>query len=468
MVKKISAVLLVVFVLCLSLAAPFSALVIDRDNYEDAKNDVFWELYNTSLQHGMESPLPFGYGSFTRDPRIVYNNSDFPIYDGNGYTAWVAVPAEEYNSDIEFGILFGSDSIPGYYPTFQLDQSLDVGRFKIIYKHFTIEEYASIFSRSLMPDVFNMYIGSGITGLYTQLYWGFSVGYAWMNFLALVDNLASYENGVDYGAEVIENFLTLAEPSLEYYFQGAWYQIEVDFPEDLTPYVTYDAVYLNLLQNLGLTAADIPANNGGVRLCFEIQRPINVAGFRFGAYNPSNIIRRYDPGDVRSERFGVFFSNSEQSYTLYPMSAVEEDGDKYWFTYSPYANRVYDQISIELNYQVLINVLNNAQTVTDYIEYQLIDYNEPFDAGYSQGFQDGRYEGEKVGEKIGYQNGYQDGLSIAENSDFYSLFTAIIDVPIQAFYGLLEFDFLGVNLSSFVLSILTVVLVVLVLKKVIL
>jgi hypothetical protein len=267
---------------------------------------------------------------------------------------------------------------------------------------------------------------------------------------------------------VRDNFLTLAEPALEYYHQGAWHQIDADFPADLSAYVTSDAVYLNLLQNLGLSAADIPANNGGVRLCFNIQRPINVAGFRFGAYNPSNIIRRYDPADVRTERFGVWFANSEQGYTLWPMSAENEGDYKYWYNYASYANRMYDQMAIELNYQVLINALNNSQALTDYVEYHLIDYNVPFESGYNEGYQDGKHDGEIIGEKNGYQEGYKDGLSIAEKSEFDDLFTAIIDVPIQAFYGLLEFEFLGVDLSSFVLSLLTLVLVILVLKKVIL
>ena len=89
-------------------------------------------------------------------------------------------------------------------------------------------------------------------------------------------------------------------------------------------------------------------------------------------------------------------------------------------------------------------------------------------AGHTEGVLQGREEGYKKGEKVGYENGYgvgySDGLKTAETGDFMSLITAVIDAPVTAFTSLLDFEILGFNMRTFVLSILTAALVIAMLR----
>ena len=100
-------------------------------------------------------------------------------------------------------------------------------------------------------------------------------------------------------------------------------------------------------------------------------------------------------------------------------------------------------------------------------------------AGYSNGYSDGKNfgynsgleEGKQLGSATGYQQGYaagsSDGYDIgfasgtasANDYTFLGLIGAVIDAPIQALTGLLNFDILGFKMSAFVLSLFTVCVV---------
>lgn len=85
-------------------------------------------------------------------------------------------------------------------------------------------------------------------------------------------------------------------------------------------------------------------------------------------------------------------------------------------------------------------------------EYGLQDgYKDGFENGYLEGEIEGLYNGEQNG----YKDGYREGLAVAEQGDFYSLFSAVIDAPVSAFTNLLDFQVLGVNVAEFVLSLIS-------------
>lgn len=111
------------------------------------------------------------------------------------------------------------------------------------------------------------------------------------------------------------------------------------------------------------------------------------------------------------------------------------------------------------------------------------NYNETlyqvFDEKYNEGYNDGiaaaadsstekfqkKYdEGFFAGKSAGYSSGYTDGAASAQNYTFLGLLGAVVDAPIKAFTGLLDFEVLGVNMSSFVLSMLTLSVIVVIIK----
>lgn len=73
-------------------------------------------------------------------------------------------------------------------------------------------------------------------------------------------------------------------------------------------------------------------------------------------------------------------------------------------------------------------------------------------------------DGFVAGKTAGYSVGYTDGAANSQNYTFMGLLGAVIDAPITAFTGLLDFEVLGVNMSSFVLSMLTLSVIVIIIK----
>jgi hypothetical protein len=119
-------------------------------------------------------------------------------------------------------------------------------------------------------------------------------------------------------------------------------------------------------------------------------------------------------------------------------------------------------------------------------------YNAGYDLGNTQGYDSGYNEGYDLGESNGYQNGYNDGVNTnnsgayqegynrgyingkqdgynlgvesAHQYTFTNLISAVIDVPINTFTSLFNFEILGVNLSGFFLGLLTCCVVIAIVK----
>lgn len=82
---------------------------------------------------------------------------------------------------------------------------------------------------------------------------------------------------------------------------------------------------------------------------------------------------------------------------------------------------------------------------------------------YNQGVKDGYDEGYRIGQ----EKGYADGQKSQGDYSFFGLIGAVIDAPINSFKQMFDFEVLGVNLSSFVLSLFTMSVIIVILKMVI-
>lgn len=87
-------------------------------------------------------------------------------------------------------------------------------------------------------------------------------------------------------------------------------------------------------------------------------------------------------------------------------------------------------------------------------------YSAGESAGYSAGETAGYSSGYKAGETIGYNNGYSAGVEHGGEYTFFSLISAVIDAPIQAFMGLFNFELLGINLAGFFTGLLTLAFII--------
>lgn len=91
---------------------------------------------------------------------------------------------------------------------------------------------------------------------------------------------------------------------------------------------------------------------------------------------------------------------------------------------------------------------------------------ESYEVGYNDGYNTGQYDGNKTGYNQGYNAGYNEGVVSGADYSFLGLIGAVVDAPINAFQGLLDFDILGVNMSSFVMAMFSLCFIFLLLKLV--
>lgn len=101
--------------------------------------------------------------------------------------------------------------------------------------------------------------------------------------------------------------------------------------------------------------------------------------------------------------------------------------------------------------------------------FSLYSPSGQFYTGYDVGYAEGARETAQTAREEGYKNGYQKGLAkgntIAKDGTFYNLISAVIDVPINAFSSMLNFEILGVNMKGFITSILSLMLLIIIVKK---
>lgn len=81
--------------------------------------------------------------------------------------------------------------------------------------------------------------------------------------------------------------------------------------------------------------------------------------------------------------------------------------------------------------------------------------------GYTAGYENGYADGNSNGYDTGYDDGYADGFSQGVTADdtAFTIFNGILTIgmlPINVFLAMFDFDILGINISNFVMSLLTV------------
>lgn len=88
--------------------------------------------------------------------------------------------------------------------------------------------------------------------------------------------------------------------------------------------------------------------------------------------------------------------------------------------------------------------------------------------GYDDGYNDGYDDGDGAGYNRGYGVGFNKGQADATggNYTFLALIGSVLDAPISAFKGLLDFELLGVNMSSFVLAIMSLCVIIVIIRVV--
>ena len=199
----------------------------------------------------------------------------------------------------------------------------------------------------------------------------------------------------------------------------------------------------------------------------------------------SNITARIDlavPTDGRNI-YWVAYGNRSAFYdgdSPKVFTAVTSDGSTYsarWnylddFGYYGLELSTAGVYDIELSYLRSWYIGSATDLQSIYFRAPNSAYRSGYDLGYTDGLNDNSYvqqafqNGQDLGFKNGFEKGKTYGIEHANDYSFIGLLSAVFDVPIKAFRGLLNFEVLGVNLSGFYLSLLTACFVLIVVKLV--
>ena len=100
-----------------------------------------------------------------------------------------------------------------------------------------------------------------------------------------------------------------------------------------------------------------------------------------------------------------------------------------------------------------------------------------YDLGYKDGYNQGNTDGinnsisivnrDSASWLYGFNAGYKSGVATAKDGSFSSLFGSIADSQVSILNSLLDFEFLGFNMASFVKAILTIFLIVAIIRLVV-
>lgn len=113
-------------------------------------------------------------------------------------------------------------------------------------------------------------------------------------------------------------------------------------------------------------------------------------------------------------------------------------------------------------YCLCFNANNFGQHYNISFDLHLLNGGDRFTEGYNIGYT----EGYNDGNSSGYSHGYHDGLEVSSNTSFGALMNSIADTPLRFLYGLFNFDLFGMNVLVIIMSLLTGLVVVGVIRKI--
>lgn len=126
---------------------------------------------------------------------------------------------------------------------------------------------------------------------------------------------------------------------------------------------------------------------------------------------------------------------------------------------------VYDKLRVEL-----VSWSEDSDTIICSFEITAMSFNDTaftflgYDVSYSFTASDSYSNGYSAGLQAGYNSGYSRGFangsqSVGDENQFTALMNAIVFVPINALWSVLNFDILGVNVFMFFTAVITVLVV---------
>lgn len=209
----------------------------------------------------------------------------------------------------------------------------------------------------------------------------------------------------------------------------------------------------------------LPAyNNGVLDLGLVFNRELT------NEYNTTYVSDSHDTGYLSYTIVGskYIIDSDIVSVTLGFTNSVNTNND-YYANFIRYNDKNGNFITFYFRTFIGASTTNQLEPRTYYFSnsFDLSD-NEFFQQGYNEGLLDNQSNIYDNGYNTGFDDGFEDGKITgaveANDYSFFSLFGAIFDAPVTLFTSLLNFEFLGINLWSFITSLLTLAIILFVIK----
>lgn len=154
-----------------------------------------------------------------------------------------------------------------------------------------------------------------------------------------------------------------------------------------------------------------------------------------------------------------FFNNGRELFLDIDSTDFSANNLIFMITLTSFEGFKYDNYNVAFLYMLYRCFFDANDYGASWQYWYLKAYGNGYTAGVEEsngGYQKGYDEGYAVGSSEGYNNGYTAGLNTSNKYSFNSLIGSVIDAPITALTGLLNWDLFGVNVFSLFTALLTI------------
>lgn len=231
-----------------------------------------------------------------------------------------------------------------------------------------------------------------------------------------------------------------------------------------------------------------------IRYIFDGIEPYNVnptVGFNSGSHLYALDVSFSVPVQVNQYRgfsviFGIYgdfmtinqvqigLSDNNNELANYTFSSISSFDDQYYLYFTGAKSINVSFIRIWFTADLTGQPLSNNQFWQTYMygQYDSVGgYKTGYDDGYADGFIDGYDDGYDSASSVvdvnsaSYQAGYNQGSQ--DSSNLFELFSSAVSAPVNVLMNTFDFEIFGVNVSTFILSLLTLGFIVIIIRLII-
>ena len=269
-----------------------------------------------------------------------------------------------------------------------------------------------------------------------------------------------YENGFFDGISI--NSSTVSTKDSLGFFQGGTFKYYagdnpgkvLDYDWKYLPEKYVQPYYEGVLNGFyGETVSYLYNGNYDTEPCF-LMCDFGLNGKKLGGYSYFMVVRKWGDDFTSTGEFG---------------SAVDfyfTDGSSVGFST---ADDYFSYIDLASYRNKLVRAVVWSVARSDIMFFGLtssLNVMSSYNSGYNAGFNDGYGNGYSVGLSDGKAIGRNQALASGNNYTFLGLLGAVVDAPITAISGLLNFDLLGFNMLNFFYALCTCALVIAVVRMI--